>query len=99
MCDGNGRPARLHLTAAQVSDFRGTDVLLVDMPDGTKEIIGSCGYDSNKSGTLSQIGTLPPLSPRRRTGNQNYLTTGISIQKSFDRKYVCKAERLAVYYH
>ena len=47
-CDGKGRPVRLHLTAGQVSDFKGADMLLVDLPDETKEAIGDYTYDCNK---------------------------------------------------
>ncbi|WP_146911481.1 IS5 family transposase [Gluconobacter thailandicus] len=46
VCDGQGRPVRLHLTAGQVSDFKGADVLLADLPDETEEVIGDRGYDS-----------------------------------------------------
>ncbi|WP_087636645.1 IS5 family transposase [Acetobacter ascendens] len=48
VCDGVGRPVRFHLTAGQVSDFRGADVLLADLPDETEEIIGDRCYDSNQ---------------------------------------------------
>ena len=48
MCDGQGRPVRLHLTAGQVSDFKGADVLLTDLPEGTEEVIGDRGYDSSR---------------------------------------------------
>ncbi|WP_225197733.1 IS5 family transposase [Gluconobacter oxydans] len=48
VCDGQGRPVRLHLTAGQVSDFKGADVLLNDLPVETAEVIGDRGYDSNK---------------------------------------------------
>nr|WP_244983568.1 IS5 family transposase [Acetobacter okinawensis] len=48
VCDDQGRVVRLHLTAGQVSDFKGTDVLLVDLPDETEQVIGERGYDSNK---------------------------------------------------
>ncbi|WP_249212880.1 IS5 family transposase [Acetobacter thailandicus] len=47
MCDGQGRPVCLHLTAGQVSDFKGADVLLADLPAETKEVIGDRNYDSN----------------------------------------------------
>ncbi|WP_408744662.1 transposase [Acetobacter fabarum] len=47
-CGPKGRPVRLHLTAGQVSDFRGADVLLADLPDETEEVIGDRGYDSNQ---------------------------------------------------
>ncbi|GAN72019.1 DDE transposase [Acetobacter syzygii] len=36
------------LTARLVSDIRGADVLLVDLPDETEEIIGDRGYDGNQ---------------------------------------------------
>ncbi|WP_227672614.1 IS5 family transposase [Komagataeibacter sp. FXV3] len=48
VCDGQGRPVRLHLTAGQVSDFKGADVLLADLSDGTEEVIGDRGHDSNR---------------------------------------------------
>ncbi len=48
MCDGQGLPVRLHLTAGQVSDFKGADVLLADLPAGTEKVIGDRGYDSNR---------------------------------------------------
>ncbi|GBR14864.1 transposase [Acetobacter orientalis NRIC 0481] len=48
MCDDQGRLVLLHLTAEQVSDFRGADVLLADLPDETEEVIGDRGYDSNQ---------------------------------------------------
>ncbi|MCI1243617.1 MAG: transposase [Acetobacter fabarum] len=48
MRDDQGRPVRLHLTAGQVSDFKGADVLLADLPDEAEEVIGDRGYDSNK---------------------------------------------------
>ena len=48
MCDGQGRPVHLHLTAGQVSAFKGADVLLADLPDKTEEITGDRGYDSNR---------------------------------------------------
>ncbi|MCX2560965.1 IS5 family transposase [Acetobacter farinalis] len=48
VCDDQDRPVRLHLTAGQVSDFKGADVLLADLPDETEEVIGDRGYDSNR---------------------------------------------------
>jgi len=48
VCDDQGRPVLLHLTAEQVSNFRGADVLLADLPDETEEVIGDRGYDSNQ---------------------------------------------------
>lgn len=48
VCDGAGHPVRLHLTAGQVSDFKGADVLLADLPDETQEVLGDRGYDGNR---------------------------------------------------
>ncbi|MFT8897868.1 MAG: hypothetical protein ABF968_13050 [Acetobacter sp.] len=36
VCDDQGHPVRLYLTAGQVSDFTGADVLLADLPAGTE---------------------------------------------------------------
>nr|WP_194299739.1 IS5 family transposase [Acetobacter conturbans] len=69
VCNGQGRPVRLHLTAGQVSDFKGADVLLNDLPDETEELIGDRGYDSNKirqSLAERQITTcIPPKKNRK----------------------------------
>ncbi|WP_221223410.1 transposase, partial [Acetobacter oeni] len=48
LCDGQGWPVRFHLTAGQVSDFRGADVLLADLPTETHEVLGDRDYDSDK---------------------------------------------------
>ncbi|WP_062493434.1 transposase [Gluconobacter potus] len=48
MCDDLDWPVRLHLTAGQVSDFKGADVLLADIPDETEDVIGDRDYDSNR---------------------------------------------------
>jgi transposase len=36
------------LTAGQVSDFKGADVLWSDLPEETEEVLGDRGYDSNQ---------------------------------------------------
>ncbi|WP_148425032.1 IS5 family transposase [Komagataeibacter europaeus] len=48
VCDGLGRPVRLHLTTGQISDFKGADVLLAHLPEETEEVIGDRGYYSNR---------------------------------------------------
>ncbi|WP_086652166.1 IS5 family transposase [Acetobacter cibinongensis] len=48
VCDDQGRPVRLHLTAGQACDLRGADGLLADLPDETEEVIGDRGYYSNQ---------------------------------------------------
>ena len=60
MCDDQGRPVRLHLTAGQVSDFKGADVLLADLPDKTEEIIGDRGYIFSSMINLAICGQLVP---------------------------------------
>ncbi|KXV16957.1 transposase [Acetobacter malorum] len=69
MCDGQGRPVRLHLTAGQVSDFKGADVLLADLPDQTEEVIGARAYDSNRIRLLlaerTIIACIPPKKNRK----------------------------------
>lgn len=43
VCDGQGRPVRLYLTAGHLSDFTGADVLVEDLPAGAEEVIGDRG--------------------------------------------------------
>jgi transposase len=80
VCDDQGRPVRLHLTAGQVSDFKGADALLSDLPDETEEVIGDT--TAIKSDSLSQTGTSPPVFRQRKTGNQSRRTTGICIRSA-----------------
>ncbi|WP_198912607.1 transposase [Acetobacter oeni] len=48
VCDGQSWPVGLYLTAGQVSDFKGADVLLADLPEGAEEVTDDRGYDSNR---------------------------------------------------
>ncbi len=48
VCDVQSRPVRLHLTAGQVSDFKGQMFFLMDLPEETAEAIGNRSYDSNR---------------------------------------------------
>ncbi|GBR22584.1 IS5 family transposase [Gluconobacter japonicus] len=74
MCDGQGRPVRLHLTAGQVSDFKGADVLLADLSDETEQVIGDRGYDSNKiRQSLADRNITACIPPKKnRTSNPFY---------------------------
>ncbi|WP_367159895.1 IS5 family transposase [Kozakia baliensis] len=66
VCDGQGRPVRLHLTAGQISDVKGADVLLADLPDETEEVIGDRGYDSNKiSQSLAERNITACIPPKK----------------------------------
>ena len=80
VCDDQGRPVRLHLTAGQVSDFKGADMLLAALPDETEAVIGDRGYDSNKIRLSLADRNIPPICYQRRTGNQSHLTIGICIK-------------------
>ncbi|MCX2564598.1 IS5 family transposase [Acetobacter thailandicus] len=64
--DDQGRPVRLYLTAGQVSDFKGADVLLADLPDKTEEIIGDRGYDSNRIRLLLAERTITACIPPKK---------------------------------
>ncbi|MBS0964695.1 transposase [Acetobacter okinawensis] len=80
MCDGQGRPVRLHLTIGQISDFKGADMLLAALPDEAETVIGVRGYGSNKIRQSLADRNIPPICRQRRTGNQSQLTTGICIR-------------------
>ena len=45
VCDGNGRPVVLLLTAGQMSDHKGAALMLPALPPA-RELIGDRGYDS-----------------------------------------------------
>jgi len=107
MCDDQGRPVRLHLTAGQVSDFKGADVLLADLPDKTEEIIGDRGYDSNRIRLLLAERTItvciPPKKNRKlklpydwHLYKKRHLIENMFASKTCShRKHVRKAQRLA----
>ena len=47
LCDGQGRPVRLLLTAGQTSDHVGAAILLADLPQA-RELVADRGYDSTQ---------------------------------------------------
>ncbi len=47
VCDGDGKPVVLLLTAGQVSDYRGADTVLDALPEAAV-LIADKGYDSNR---------------------------------------------------
>lgn len=65
MCDGNGKPVRLLLTAGQVSDYKGAAALLHTLPDA-REMLGDRGYDADwfRYG-LKQRGITPCIPPKK----------------------------------
>ncbi len=68
LCDGQGRPVRMHLTEGQCSDFKGADILLENLPNA-KTLIGDRGYDSDKiRNTLAEqkiTACIPPKKNRK----------------------------------
>jgi len=65
VCDGAGRPIRLHLTAGQRSDFKGADVLLPDLPHA-KVLIADRGYDSEKVRKIVEDQKIKACIPSKR---------------------------------
>ena len=47
VCDGDGKPVVLRLTAGQVSDYRGVEAILVDLPEAGA-LIADKGYDGDR---------------------------------------------------
>jgi len=68
VCDGQGRPLVLMLTAGQVSDHRGAAILLDKLPKA-KVLIGDKGYDSDglRSALIDRdiVPCIPPLKHRK----------------------------------
>ncbi|OUI87588.1 transposase [Acetobacter sp. DmW_043] len=54
------------MTAGQVSDFKGADVLLADLPDKTEENIGDRGCDSNRIRLLLAERTITACIPPKK---------------------------------
>ena len=52
VCDGKGRPVRLHLSEGQCSDFSGADVLLRDLPEAEQGITPSIPSRRNRNQRL-----------------------------------------------
>jgi transposase len=81
VCDDQGRPVRLHLTAGQVSDFRGADVLLTNLPDEIEEVIGGRDYDSNRIRlSLADRNITACIPPKKNRKSKPPLTTDICIR-------------------
>ncbi|WP_080578944.1 transposase [Gluconobacter thailandicus] len=86
ICNGQGRPVRLHLTAEQVSNFMGADVLLTDIPDKTEQSIGDRGYHSSRIRRALADRKTTACMPPRKNRNQSCLTTSICIKSAIRLK-------------
>lgn len=65
LCDNLGRPVRLLITEGQRSDFKGADVLLIDLPRA-KAVLGDKGYDSDKIRSMLADQDITPCIPPTR---------------------------------
>jgi len=65
VCDGDGRPVLLFLTAGQVSDYTGARKLLDDFPTA-KHLLADRGYDADwfRDG-LREKGIAPCIPPKK----------------------------------
>lgn len=65
VCDSAGRPLRLHLTAGQVSDYRGAGVLLDTLP-AADLMIADRGYDADWLRTALHTAGIEACIPPKR---------------------------------
>ena len=69
MCDEHGKPIALHLTAGQVSDYKGAKVLMRNIPS-TQTMLADRGYDADwfRNALKAQriIPCIPPRANRTR---------------------------------
>lgn len=76
MTDGHGRPIILFLTAGNVSDYKGADMILDALP-ASKVMLGDKGYDSATfRDALKTRGIEPCIPPRQNR----------KIQFGYDKK-------------
>ena len=84
VCDGEGKPLMLLLTAGQVSDYRGADTVLPTLPDADIPIANE-GYDSNRlrkalaERTSSLVFRAAPTAKNRLPTTPNFTRTAISL--------------------
>lgn len=65
VCDGNGRPLRLHLTEGQRSDHRGAEALIATLPPA-RSLLADRAYDSQWfRQALADRGITPCIPPQR----------------------------------
>lgn len=70
VCDGDGRPVAMLLTAGQVSDYKGAAELLDDLPEA-KELLADRGYDANWfRQALQERGITACIPPKRNRKEQ-----------------------------
>ncbi len=93
VCDGQGRPVLLHLTAGQISDYTGARKLLGELP-AAKTLVGERGYDANWfRGGLQEKGIAPCIPPRR-IENAKFLTIKPCINNTISSKTCSAGSRI-----
>ena len=71
VCDGEGRPLAMCLTAGQVSDHIGAKILYPALPDSVEAtMIADKGYDSDEYRAALEAKGVTPCIPPRRGRNQ-----------------------------
>lgn len=65
MCDQDGRPVALHLTAGQVSDYKGAEVLLNHLPQA-KALLADRGYDATWLRSALKARGINPCIPSKK---------------------------------
>jgi len=70
VCDGDGKPVLMFLTAGQVSDYTGARKLLDDFP-AAKHLLADRGYDADwfREG-LQEKGITPCIPPKKNRKHQ-----------------------------
>ena len=69
MCDQDGRPVALHLTAGQVSDYKGAEYLIDNLPQ-TKALLADRGYDAAWLRSALKAKGIEPCIPSKRNRKQ-----------------------------
>ena len=69
MCDQDGRPVALHLTAGQVSDYKGAECLIDTLPKA-KALLADRGYDANWLRQALKTKGIEPCIPSKKNRTQ-----------------------------
>ena len=70
VCDGDGKPVAMLLTAGQISDYKGAAELLEDLPEA-KELLADRGYDANWFRDALRKKGIEPCIPPRQNRKEN----------------------------
>jgi len=65
VCDQDGRPVALHLSAGQVSDYKGAEALIEKLPKA-KALLADRGYDATWFREALQVKGIEPCIPSKK---------------------------------